>query len=108
MRSGRFCTPRPTTRWPPRDPPRARGQQAASTQPAFVRPIPAVDFQVAGVFGPKGDAFEYQALALELDALSPLHVETRSKSVRGYALAKGEPPASPDRIISMQVMADAE
>ena len=32
-------------------------------------------------------------LALELDALSPLHVETRSKSVRGYALAKGEPPA---------------
>jgi triphosphatase len=31
-------------------------------------------------------------LALELDALSPLHVETRSKSVRGYALAKGEPP----------------
>jgi triphosphatase len=32
-------------------------------------------------------------LALELDALSPLHVETRSKSARGYALAKGEPPA---------------
>jgi len=32
-------------------------------------------------------------LALELDALSPLHVETRSKSVRGYALARGEPPA---------------
>lgn len=32
-------------------------------------------------------------LALELDALSPLHVETRSKSVRGYTLAKGAPPA---------------
>jgi triphosphatase len=32
-------------------------------------------------------------LALELDALSPLHLETRSKSMRGYALAKGEPPA---------------
>ncbi len=32
-------------------------------------------------------------LALELDALTPLQVETRSKSVRGYALARGEPPA---------------
>ncbi len=32
-------------------------------------------------------------LALELDALTPLQVETRSKSVRGYTLAKGEPPA---------------
>jgi triphosphatase len=31
-------------------------------------------------------------LALELDALTPLQVETRSKSVRGYTLAKGEPP----------------
>ncbi|MGH6899473.1 MAG: inorganic triphosphatase, partial [Geminicoccaceae bacterium] len=33
------------------------------------------------------------ALALELDALAPLHVETRSKSARGYALATGAPPA---------------
>jgi triphosphatase len=33
------------------------------------------------------------SLALELDALTPLHVETRSKSVRGYALAAGAPPA---------------
>ena len=33
------------------------------------------------------------ALALELDALTPLHVETRSKSARGYALASGTPPA---------------
>ncbi len=33
-------------------------------------------------------------LALELGALTPLQVEPRSKSVRGYALAKGEPPAS--------------
>jgi triphosphatase len=32
-------------------------------------------------------------LALELDALAPLHVETRSKPARGYALASGEPPA---------------
>ena len=34
------------------------------------------------------------ALALELDALAPLHVETRSKSARGYALATGAPPAA--------------
>jgi triphosphatase len=33
------------------------------------------------------------ALALEIDALAPLHVETRSKSARGYALATGAPPA---------------
>ena len=33
------------------------------------------------------------ALALELDALAPLHVETRSKSARGYALAAGAAPA---------------
>ena len=33
------------------------------------------------------------ALALELDALAPLHVETRSKSARGYALATGAAPA---------------
>ena len=32
-------------------------------------------------------------LALELDALSPLRVETRSKSARGYALATGAKPA---------------
>jgi triphosphatase len=32
-------------------------------------------------------------LALELDALTPLQLETRSKSVRGYTLAGGEPPA---------------
>ncbi len=32
-------------------------------------------------------------LALELDALTPLQVETRSKSVRGYTLAGGKPPA---------------
>ena len=31
-------------------------------------------------------------LALQLDAAAPLHIETRSKSVRGYALARGEPP----------------
>ena len=33
------------------------------------------------------------ALALELDALAPLRVETRSKSARGYALAAGAAPA---------------
>ncbi len=33
-------------------------------------------------------------LALELDALTPLQIEPRSKSVRGYTLARGEPPAS--------------
>jgi inorganic triphosphatase YgiF len=33
------------------------------------------------------------ALALELDALVPLRLETRSKSARGYALAAGMPPA---------------
>jgi inorganic triphosphatase YgiF len=33
------------------------------------------------------------ALALELDALSSLRVETRSKSARGYALATGAAPA---------------
>ena len=33
------------------------------------------------------------ALALELDALAPLHLETRSKSARGYALAAGAAPA---------------
>jgi inorganic triphosphatase YgiF len=33
------------------------------------------------------------ALALELDALAPLRLETRSKSVRGYALAAGAAPA---------------
>jgi CHAD domain-containing protein len=33
------------------------------------------------------------ALALELDALTPLRLETRSKSARGYALAAGAPPA---------------
>jgi triphosphatase len=33
------------------------------------------------------------ALALELDALAPLRIETRSKSARGYALAAGAPPA---------------
>jgi inorganic triphosphatase YgiF len=32
-------------------------------------------------------------LALELDAQAPLQLETRSKSVRGYTLARGEPPA---------------
>lgn len=32
-------------------------------------------------------------LALDLDALAPLHVETRSKSARGYALASGASPA---------------
>jgi inorganic triphosphatase YgiF len=32
-------------------------------------------------------------LALELDALVPLRLETRSKSARGYALAAGMPPA---------------
>ena len=32
-------------------------------------------------------------LALELDALAPLRLETRSKSTRGYALAAGAPPA---------------
>jgi triphosphatase len=32
------------------------------------------------------------ALALELDALAPLQVETRSKSARGYALAAGAAP----------------
>ncbi len=32
-------------------------------------------------------------LALELDALAPLHVETRSKPARGYTLASGESPA---------------
>jgi triphosphatase len=32
-------------------------------------------------------------LALELDQLAPLHLETRSKSARGYALATGAPPA---------------
>jgi len=31
-------------------------------------------------------------LALQFDTTAPLHVETRSKSVRGYALAAGEPP----------------
>jgi inorganic triphosphatase YgiF len=31
-------------------------------------------------------------LALELEAQTPLQVETRSKSARGYALAGGEPP----------------
>ena len=33
------------------------------------------------------------ALALELDAVAPLRLETRSKSARGYALAAGAPPA---------------
>ena len=33
------------------------------------------------------------ALALELDALTPLRLEARSKSARGYALAAGAPPA---------------
>jgi triphosphatase len=33
-------------------------------------------------------------LALELDALAPLQLETRSKSVRGYSLAAGEPPSA--------------
>ena len=32
------------------------------------------------------------ALALELDALAPLRLETRSKSARGYALAAGRRP----------------
>jgi triphosphatase len=32
-------------------------------------------------------------LALELDELSPLRIETQSKSARGYALARGEAPA---------------
>jgi triphosphatase len=33
------------------------------------------------------------ALALELEGLAPLRLETRSKSARGYALAAGAPPA---------------
>jgi triphosphatase len=32
-------------------------------------------------------------LALELDFLTPLRIETRSKSIRGYTLAAGEAPA---------------
>jgi inorganic triphosphatase YgiF len=41
----------------------------------------------------EGSPAALYALALELDALAPLHVETRSKSARGYALAAGMGPA---------------
>jgi triphosphatase len=42
----------------------------------------------------EGSPAALYALALELNALAPLHVETRSKSARGYALAMGKSPAS--------------
>ena len=41
----------------------------------------------------EGSPAALYAVALELDAFAPLHVETRSKSARGYALAMGAGPA---------------
>jgi inorganic triphosphatase YgiF len=52
-------------------------------------PIAEIELELLG-----GSPDALYALALELDALAPLHVETRSKSARGYALAAGTPPTS--------------
>lgn len=41
----------------------------------------------------EGSPESLYALALELDELAPLRLESRSKSARGYALAAGAPPA---------------
>ena len=54
------------------------------------RSQPIAEIELELIDGPPRALYD---LALELDALTPLQVETRSKSVRGYTLAKGEPPA---------------
>ena len=54
------------------------------------RSQPIAEIELELIDGPPRALYD---LALELDALTPLQVETRSKSVRGYTLATGEPPA---------------
>jgi inorganic triphosphatase YgiF len=51
--------------------------------------LPIAELELELVEGAPEEIYE---LALQLDAATPLHIETRSKSVRGYALAAGEPP----------------
>jgi inorganic triphosphatase YgiF len=54
------------------------------------RSQPIAEIELELIDGPARALYD---LALELDALTPLQLETRSKSVRGYTLARGEPPA---------------
>ena len=54
------------------------------------RSQPIAEIELELIDGPAKALYD---LALELDALAPLQLETRSKSVRGYTLAGGEPPA---------------
>ncbi len=52
--------------------------------------MPLAELELELIEGPPATLFR---LALELDRLTPLHVETSSKAARGYALTSGEPPA---------------
>src|SRR4029450_10460115 len=53
-------------------------------------PMPRAEPELELIEGKPVTLFQ---LALELDRLTPLHVETSSKAVRGYALTSGEPAA---------------
>jgi triphosphatase len=52
--------------------------------------IPLAELELELIEGKPATLFQ---LALELDRLTPLHIETSSKAARGYALTSGEPPA---------------
>ena len=52
--------------------------------------MPLAELELELIEGKPATLFQ---LALELDRLTPLHVETSSKAARGYALTSGEPPA---------------
>jgi triphosphatase len=51
--------------------------------------LPIAELELELLEGPAEGVY---LLALQLDAAAPLRVETRSKSLRGYAFAAGEPP----------------
>jgi triphosphatase len=57
---------------------------------ASERSLPLAELELELIEGKPAALFQ---LALELDRLTPLYVETSSKAARGYALARGEPPA---------------
>jgi triphosphatase len=52
--------------------------------------MPLAELELELIEGEPATLFQ---LALELDRLTPLHVETSSKAARGYALTRGEAPA---------------
>ena len=67
---------------------RPRSISARSKQAAPALPIAEVELELLD-----GSPAALYALALELDALAPLHARDPPKSARGYALAAGAPPA---------------